>query len=59
MLAPELKFIVDMDISPLTVSRLKEYGWEILRVKRKFFRLTPFSPVTIYFQVSIFVRDFE
>lgn len=32
MLVPELKFIVDMDISPLTVSRLKEYGWEILRV---------------------------
>jgi predicted nuclease of predicted toxin-antitoxin system len=29
---PELKFIADMDISPLTVSRLKKYGWKILRV---------------------------
>jgi predicted nuclease of predicted toxin-antitoxin system len=29
---PELKFIADMDISPLTVSRLKKYGWKIQRV---------------------------
>jgi len=27
-----LKFIADMDISPLTVNRLKERGWEIIRV---------------------------
>lgn len=32
MLVPELKFIADMDISPLTVSQLKKYGWKILRV---------------------------
>lgn len=32
MPVPELKFIADMDISPLTVSQLKEYGWNILRV---------------------------
>ena len=29
---PALKFIVDMNISPLTVSRLKKKGWEILRI---------------------------
>jgi len=29
---PELKFIVDMDVSPLTVSQLKKYGWKIIRV---------------------------
>jgi predicted nuclease of predicted toxin-antitoxin system len=29
---PALKFITDMNISPLTVSRLKKKGWEILRV---------------------------
>jgi predicted nuclease of predicted toxin-antitoxin system len=29
---PQLKFIVDMDLSPLTVSQLKEKGWEIIRV---------------------------
>jgi predicted nuclease of predicted toxin-antitoxin system len=32
VLVPELKFIADMDISPLTVRQLKKYGWEILRV---------------------------
>ncbi|UCH95683.1 MAG: hypothetical protein JSV88_02240 [Candidatus Aminicenantes bacterium] len=25
---PQLKFIVDMNLSPLTVSQLKEKGWE-------------------------------
>lgn len=29
---PQLKFIVDMDLSPLTVRQLKEKGWEIIRV---------------------------
>ncbi len=29
---PTLKFIADMNISPLTVSQLKKNGWEILRV---------------------------
>jgi predicted nuclease of predicted toxin-antitoxin system len=29
---PPLKFIVDMNLSPLTVSQLKEKGWEITRV---------------------------
>lgn len=29
---PELDFIADMNISPLTVSRLKENHWEICRV---------------------------
>ena len=29
---PKLKFIADMNISPLTVSQLKKKGWEILRV---------------------------
>jgi len=32
VLVPELKFIADMDISPMTVSQLKEYDWNILRV---------------------------
>ncbi|MCP5103517.1 MAG: hypothetical protein GY950_09070, partial [bacterium] len=32
MLVPGLKFIADMDISPLTVSRLRKYGWKIQRV---------------------------
>lgn len=32
MSVPELKFIADMDISPLTVSQLKQHGWKILRV---------------------------
>ena len=29
---PQLKFIADMDLSPLTVSQLKKKGWEIIRV---------------------------
>lgn len=29
---PQLKFIVDMNLSPLTVSQLRERGWEIIRV---------------------------
>ena len=29
---PQLKFIADMDLSPLTVRQLKEKGWEIIRV---------------------------
>ena len=29
---PQLKFIVDMNLSPLTVNQLKEKGWEIIRV---------------------------
>ena len=29
---PQLKFIADMDISPLTVDQLKKGGWEIIRV---------------------------
>lgn len=29
---PQLKFIVDMDLSPLTVRQLKKKGWEIIRV---------------------------
>jgi predicted nuclease of predicted toxin-antitoxin system len=29
---PQLKFIADMDISPLTVDQLKKRGWEIIRV---------------------------
>lgn len=29
---PELEFIADMDISPLTVSELKKMGWDIQRV---------------------------
>lgn len=29
---PALEFIADMNISPLTVSQLREKGWKILRV---------------------------
>ena len=29
---PELSFLADMNISPLTVSRLRERGWDIVRV---------------------------
>lgn len=29
---PQLKFVADMDLSPLTVRQLKEKGWEIIRV---------------------------
>jgi predicted nuclease of predicted toxin-antitoxin system len=29
---PQLKFIADMDISPLTVDQLKKRGWKIIRV---------------------------
>jgi predicted nuclease of predicted toxin-antitoxin system len=29
---PQLKFIVDMNLSPLTVSQLRERGWKIIRV---------------------------
>jgi predicted nuclease of predicted toxin-antitoxin system len=29
---PQLKFIVDMNLSPLTVSQLRERGWGIIRV---------------------------
>ncbi|MCX6578944.1 MAG: DUF5615 family PIN-like protein [Candidatus Aminicenantes bacterium] len=29
---PTLEFIADMNISPLTVSQLRERGWKILRV---------------------------
>lgn len=29
---PALDFIADMNISPLTVSQLKERGWNVLRV---------------------------
>lgn len=32
MQTPTLKFIADMNISPLTVSQLKENGWDIVRV---------------------------
>jgi len=29
---PQLKFIVDMNVSPLTVNQLREKGWDIIRV---------------------------
>lgn len=29
---PELSFLADMNISPLTVSRLKKQGWDVIRV---------------------------